>query len=173
MDAWLDRLRNEITEATMGLNDSEWNRAPKGRWNSAQILEHLGRTYGTTAKMLELMIGAGSPPQVRPARLTEFLLRVLIVDMGVFPSGAKSPAMVAPIGEPGPSALKRALTNLERMDAAIAAAEERWGEGPIAMHPILGPFNASQWRRFHCIHGHHHVRQIKKRAGDRAAKSVI
>ena len=59
MDAWLDRLRKEIEDCTRGLSDLEWSRAPNGRWNSAEIMEHLGRTYGTTAKMLELSMDTG------------------------------------------------------------------------------------------------------------------
>jgi hypothetical protein len=165
MDAWLERLRKEITETTTDLDDSDWNRAPSGRWTSAQIVEHLGRSYGTTAKMLELMLKESGSPQVRAANLKEFLLRLLIVDLGVFPSGAKAPAIVVPQGDLGPAALTRALLNLERMDAGIKAAEERWGEGPVAIHMILGPLNAKQWRKFHYVHGHHHVRQMKKRIG--------
>jgi hypothetical protein len=77
--------------------------------------------------------------------------------------------MVMPEGDPGPVALERALKNLARMDTAIAAAEARWGsDGPIAMHLILGPLNARQWRKFHYVHGHHHLLQIRKRAGNTA-----
>jgi hypothetical protein len=168
MDAWLNRLRKEIEETTIMLRDSDWSRAPKERWNSAQIMEHLGRSYGTTAKLLELSMGAGIP-QVRPANVAELLKKLLVVKLGVFPPGAKSPAMVTPKGDPGPVALERAFTNLERMDAAIAAAEERWGSGkPIAMHPILGPLNPREWRKFHYIHGHHHLLQIRKRSDNKA-----
>lgn len=164
MDAWLNRLRKEITETTADLNDSDWNRASRGRWCNAEIVEHLGRSYGTTAKMLELKMGVGGPPQIRAARVREFLLRVLIVDLQIFPSGAKAPDMVIPKGAPGPSALKQALSNLERMDVAIATAEERWGsQDPIAMHLIIGPLTADQWRKFHYIHGHHHVLQMRQR----------
>jgi hypothetical protein len=166
MDAWLDRLRKEITEITADLNDSDWTRAPTGRWSSAEIVEHLGRSYGTTAKMLELKMGVGGPPQIRAAKIREFLLKVLIVDLQIFPSGAKAPDMVIPKGEPGPVALKQALSNLERMDSAIAAAEERWGRrNPIAMHLVIGPLSAEEWRKFHYIHGHHHVLQMRKRLG--------
>ena len=44
--AWLDRLRREIEETTQGLGVADWSRAPQGRWNTAQILEHLGHSYG-------------------------------------------------------------------------------------------------------------------------------
>ena len=171
MSAWLDRLQNEIEETTKGLRESDWNLAPEGRWNSAQIMEHLGRSYGTTAKMLELSMGTGGPPQVRAAKFSELLPKLLIVNLGIFPSGAKAPAMVTPQGDPGPVALKRALSNLERMDAAIAAAEERWGsKEPIAMHFVLGPMNPAQWRKFHYVHGHHHVLQMQKRLGKNAVR---
>jgi hypothetical protein len=171
MNPWLDRLREEIEESTRGLSDSEWKLAPKGRWSSAEILEHLGRTYGTTAKMLELSMNGGNGPQDRTAKVPELLLKILIVDLGIFPSGAKSPALVTPKGDAGPVALKRALSNLDRMDIAITEADKRWGDGnPIAMHPLLGPLSAGQWRKFHYLHGHHHVRQIWKRLGrERAA----
>jgi hypothetical protein len=149
MDDWLNRLQREIEETTTELSDSDWNRAPKERWSSAQIMEHLGRAFGTTAKMLELSMGAGLP-QVRDAKVPELLKKLLIVRLGVLPSGAKAPAMVAPKGDPGPVAREQALVNLKRMDDAIAAAEKRWGrEAPIAMHPILGPLNPCEWRKFH------------------------
>jgi hypothetical protein len=170
MDAWLDRLRTEIKETTTQLRDSDWSRAPTERWSSAQIMEHLGRSYGTTAKMLELSMGAGIP-QVRDAKIPELLKKLLVVKVGVFPSGAKSPAMVTPKGDPGPVALARALANLERLDAAIAAAEEMWGSRkPIAMHPILGPLTPGEWRKFHYIHGRHHLAQIRERAGNKAER---
>ena len=89
MSAWLDRLQNEIEETTKGLSESDWNLAPEGRWNSAKIMEHLGRSYGTTAKMLELSMGTGGPPQVRAAKFSELLPKLLIVNLGIFPSGGQ------------------------------------------------------------------------------------
>ena len=171
MDAWLARLRKEIEETTASLDDTDWSRAPGGRWNSSQILEHLGRSYGTTAKMLELAMGVGGPPRVRSATISESLIKTLIVKLRIFPAGAKAPAMVTPEGGPGPVALKRALINLERMNTALAAAEERWGsEGPIAMHFRLGPMSPGEWRKFHYVHGHHHLVQMRKRLGQKAVR---
>lgn len=171
MDAWLDRLRDEIEETTMGLRESDWLLAPAGRWNSAETIEHLGRTYGTTAKMLELALGVGGPPRVRSANISELWKRVMVVTLGFFPEGLSAPAMVQPKGDSGPVALERAFNNLIRMDAAIAAAEDRWGiSQPIAMHMVLGPMNVAQWRRFHYVHGHHHMVQIRKKLGKRATR---
>jgi len=162
MDAWLDRLRREIEATTQGLGEAEWKRAPLGRWNSAQILEHLGRSYGATAKMLELSLGEGGPPPVRAAKISERLAQFLVVSLGMFPSGRKAPAFVMPQDEPGRDVLQQALSGLERMKVAMAAAEERWGsKQPVAVHFVLGPMNLGQWRKFHYLHGHHHVRQMR------------
>jgi hypothetical protein len=164
MDARLERLRAEINRATTELSDADWRRAPQGRWCAAQIVEHLGRSYGSTAKMLELSLAAGHR-DVRSAKLLETVLRGLIVNIGYFPFGAKAPAMVVPTGNDGPAALKKAMENLERMDLALAVAEERWGKGLIATHFRLGPMSAEEWRKFHYVHGRHHVKQILKRIG--------
>jgi hypothetical protein len=37
------------------------------------------------------------------------------------------------------------------------------------MHPVLGPLNTAQWRKFHYMHGHHHVLQMRKRLASEAA----
>lgn len=150
----------------MNLRESDWTCAPEGRWCAAETMEHLGRTYGTTAKLLELKMGVGGPPRLRSARLVERLKKILVVNLGFFPHGVQAPAVVIPTGDPGPVALERALSNLTRMDEAIAAAEERWGRAaPVALHLVLGPLNPSQWRKFHYVHGHHHLVEMQKRLG--------
>jgi DinB family protein len=169
MNPWLDRLRREIVETTQGLSDSDWNRAPSGRWNCAQVMEHLGRSYGATAKKLELDLSAGGAPQVRAAKISERISKIVVLNLGIFPSGREAPAFVRPQGEAGPVALERALTGLERMKVAIAAAEARWGtKEAIAMHFVFGPMNSGQWRKFHYLHGHHHVLQMRERLGNMA-----
>lgn len=175
MDAHLEKLRDEISGVACEMSEADWRRAPEGRWCSAQIVEHLGRTYGTTAKMIELAVAAaGAPAPVRPATLRERLLRLLVVEMGILPVGLDAPEVVVPRGELTPDqALQKALASLERMGAAIDAAVERWGSGPIAMHMLLGPMTARQWCRFHYVHGHHHVRQMKQRSRRPRNQSVL
>jgi hypothetical protein len=174
MEQWLDRLRREIEEATRGFGEAEWRRAPQGRWNSAQIVEHLGRTYGGTAKMLERSLSAqgntAGKLELRAATMKERVIQFLVVSMGRFPSGQEAPAFALPEGnDAGPEALHRALGGLERMRTALAAAEQRWGSSrPVGVHVALGPMNAAQWRKFHYVHGHHHVRQILERSGSKA-----
>jgi len=169
MEAWLERLRGEIEDTTQGLSGDDWSRAPQGRWNIAQILEHLGLSYGATAKMLELKLAAGSAPQLPAAKFSEWLLRMAVVRLGYFPSGRKAPEFVTPKGEGSPESLTRTLGGLERMKVALAAAEERWGSREaVGTHFALGPMNPEQWRKFHYLHGHHHARQIRERLGSKA-----
>jgi hypothetical protein len=166
MDAWLERLQREIAAATAGLKDTDWHRAPQGHWNCAQIVEHLGRSYGTTAKMMELALAAGQPPERRAPKFKETIARVLIVNLGIFPRGVKAPAMVVPSGNDGPEALAHAMESLKRMDKALADAEERWGSGSVGAHFRLGPMTAAEWRKFHFVHGRHHIRHLRERASD-------
>ena len=170
MNQWLDRLRREIEEATRSFGEAEWRRAPQGRWNSTQILEHLGRTYGGTAKMLERSLSeqgdTAGKIELRAATMRERVVQFLVVSMGRFPSGGGAPAFALPQGnDAGPEALRRALGGLERMKTALAAAEQRWGSSQaVGVHFALGPMNVGQWRKFHYVHGHHHVRQIRERS---------
>jgi hypothetical protein len=51
------------------------------------------------------------------------------------------------------------------MDKAIADCEARYGSRVRVLdHPVLGPLTARQWRKFHLVHGRHHVKQILKRS---------
>ncbi len=167
---WLERLRSEIEETAQGLSAADFRRAPQGRWNTAQILEHLGHSYGATAKMLELRLAEGVRPEVRAAKISERLMQILVVSLGYFPSRRKAPAFVTPHDDAGPEALGRTLSGLERMKVALASAEERWGSrDPVGTHFVLGPMNPGQWRKFHYLHGHHHVRQMRERLGGNSA----
>jgi len=31
----------------------------------------------------------------------------------------------------------------------------------VARHPFLGPLRVDQWRRFHVVHGYHHLGQLR------------
>jgi len=196
MQPWLDRLRREIEEATRGLSDDEWSSAPEGRWNSAQIVEHLGRTYGGTAKLVEKNLAAadnaansgegGVPglqsmppqstsqaklrstprPEARAVTMKERWLQFAVIGMGRFPSERRSPSFALPEGMHGAEALQKTLSGLQRMTTALDAAEQRWGKGQrIGAHVFFGPLTIAQWKKFHYLHGHHHVKQIWERSG--------
>ena len=181
MQPWLEQLRQELEEATRGMSDEQWKRAPEGRWNSAQILEHLGRTYGGTAKLVEKSLagvnnaagsGEGGVPtstgrhETRPVTMKERWFQFVVIGMGRFPSERRSPSFALPEGMPATEALQKTMSGLQRMTTALDAAEQRWGKSQrIGAHVYFGPLTIAQWKKFHYLHGHHHVKQIRERSG--------
>jgi hypothetical protein len=52
---------------------------------------------------------------------------------------------------------------ITEMDDMLARCEEKLGTRcKLLDHPILGPLTAAQWRKFHLLHGIHHVKQIHR-----------
>jgi hypothetical protein len=49
------------------------------------------------------------------------------------------------------------------MDRILTECEAKFGKhAKVLDHPILGPFSIAQWRKFHLVHGLHHVKQIRR-----------
>ena len=64
--------------------------------------------------------------------------------------------------------MRRFNDALVAMDATLADAEKRFGANTrLLNHPVLGPLTAQAWRRFHRIHGSHHLKQVAGRANGR------
>jgi hypothetical protein len=58
--------------------------------------------------------------------------------------------------------ISQAETAIRSLDRKIAAAEKMFGPHCRAInHMVLGPLSAMQWRRFHLVHGRHHIKQIQ------------
>jgi len=163
MDAQFERLSHEIDKAFDGMQTPDWFHCPEGKWNIAQIAEHLSRAYGGTAKMLELALTSNERPAISPATLKQHLGKLIVVRIGYFPTGVKAPEQVRPTGLDGTEALRRVRENIARMDVALSEAERRWGSAALANHPVLGPLTAHEWRKFHVLHGLHHLRQVRQR----------
>ena len=166
METWLAKARQEIEEATAGMRDEDWRRAPDGKWTASHILEHLSLTFSGTAKMLEKRLAAETPEAVRRRTSKEFVMQVALFMREEIPEGRQAPAGVVPTGIEGEEALRRIREYLGVMGTRIDEAEKRWGSsGAIAVHPILGPLTADRWRKFHFIHTRHHMRQVRQRRG--------
>jgi hypothetical protein len=159
----LARCRTLIAAATAGLDDQRASERVDGRWSVAEIVEHLDRTYTGTTKGLERCLEAGAT-RASPQSLKRSMRRFVVVTLGWFPTGVEAPRHVQPTGELSLSTLlERAGAHLAEMDATLARAAARFGSGPVMDHPILGPFTAAHWARFHCVHTRHHCRQITER----------
>jgi hypothetical protein len=94
---------------------------------------------------------------------TDRMKTCVVVGLGHMPGGRKAPKHSTPRGLPPEQVRREIGTKIAAMDAIIARAEERYGkETRLLDHPILGPLRGREWRKFHWVHGMHHVRQIER-----------
>jgi hypothetical protein len=156
----LSDLRNQLAKAIDGMTAEDLARHPEGKWSSAEILDHLNQTYRGTVKNCERCLAAGKSAE-KIDRNTKRWQRRAVIWLGHLPSGGKSPKGALPRGTPTAQLTTEIFENIIRMDDVIAACDTQFGRGKsIAVHPILGPLTASEWRKFHWAHGRHHARQI-------------
>jgi|SRR5579863_5418236 len=166
MDSCLQELQDAISSASTGMSLEELTRHPEGKWSAAEVLEHLYLTYTGTLKGLERCLQEGKP-RARRATLKDRLRTVIVVEFGRLPEGRKAPPRTTPQGMPAEQVVKAIGAEIAAMDDAFAQCEIRFGKRTKLMdHPILGPLTVRQWRKFHWVHGRHHVRQIWKLRGD-------
>ncbi len=161
MDFWLQRACDEIDSATAGISapQMDWHPA-EGKWSTAQILEHLSRTFASTVVALKKVVAAGKPLGGRP-RFQQWLAIRVVGDLGYFPHGRPAPAWTVPKGAPAEQVSQAIRENLRAMDAILADLERQFGARvKIADHPIVGPLTVPEWRKFHYRHTHHHMKQV-------------
>jgi len=161
MDAYLQRLQEGIQSATQGMSGEDLLRHPEGKWCAAEILEHLYLTYTGTTKAFERCLQAGQP-QVRARVLRDRMRTIVVVGFGHMPKGRQSPKHTLPRGMTPEQVTREIGPRISAMDEAIAQCESRFGkQNRLLDHPILGPLTGRQWRKFHWVHGHHHLKQIQ------------
>ena len=162
MDAYLERLQVAITSATHGMSVEDLKRHPEGKWNAAEVLEHLYLTYTGTAKGLERCLREGKPLARAPV-LKDRWRTLVVTGFGHMPEGRKAPERAQPRGMPADEVMREICPRLSAMDNLITQCEARFGKRTRVLdHPILGPLTARQWRKFHWVHGQHHLKQIRK-----------
>ena len=163
MDSYLHRLQQAITSATRGMTIEQLTRRPEGKWSAAEILEHLYLTYSGTEKGLERCLQAGKPLASVPT-LKQRAFVTLVVKLGRLPKGRKSPERALPKGMLANEVVADIGPRIAAMEQLIAQCEARYGARTRVLdHPILGPMTARQWRKFHWVHGRHHLKQIQAR----------
>lgn len=160
----LQQLLHAIDQAVYGKNEPQLlcPRGP-GKWNAAQVLQHLSLTYSGTIKALDRCLEAGKPLASKPS-LKQRIIRFAVTGLGYLPEGRKAPERTVP-GEniSGKQAVEEARSLIIEMDAKFEECRRRFGASiDILDHPILGPLSLHQWTRFHLVHGLHHVKQIKQ-----------
>ena len=161
MHSELETVRVAIERTIAGMNAEELAWRPEGKWCVAQILEHLSLTYSGTAKGMRGVLQGGAT-QLRPSTWKERLSVQVLVGLGYFPPGREAPRQVMPREANPQSAVNEIQVHLSEMDRAISECEQRFGaKARVLVHPVLGPLNLRQWRKFHRIHCLHHMKQIR------------
>ncbi|HYA24589.1 MAG TPA: DUF1569 domain-containing protein [Terriglobales bacterium] len=162
MDRYLQQLQAAIASATTGMSTEQLTSHPEGKWCAAEVLEHLYLTYRGTMKGCERCLEQGKALDRTPT-LPDRVRTAVVVSFGYMPPGRKAPAVSVPRGMPAQEIVQAIVPAIVAMDDAITKCEARFGRRTrILDHPILGPLTCSQWRKFHWVHGRHHVRQIWK-----------
>ena len=162
MDSYLRRLQDAIASAIDGMTADDLTRHPEGKWSGAQVLEHLYLTYTGTVKGLERCLREGKP-LARTPMLKDRMKTFVVTGLLHLPEGRKAPERAQPRGLPADEVLREIGPQIEIMDELITQCEKRFGRRiRIIDHPILGPLTAREWRKFHWVHGRHHVKQIWK-----------
>jgi uncharacterized protein DUF1569 len=157
----LEKLRHKIAAATAGLSAEQRARHRPGKWSAAEILEHLYLTYTGTIKGFERVLEANRPLAAVPT-WRQSARKFVVVGLGHMPEGREAPPVARPRGLPPEKVLAEIIPKIEEMDAIIRRCEEKIGLGKLLDHPILGPLTGDQWRKFHLVHGLHHLRQIER-----------
>ncbi len=167
----LQKLRDELTCALAGASDADLVRAPAGKWNSAQILEHLFLTYKNTNFGLAKCLQKGAPVATA-STVKHRASKMLVVDFGYMPKGREAPPRAIPQGLSAEEVRSNIFAEIEKMEAGLGDCERRFGARiPLMDHPFIGPLTANEWRKFHLVHGRHHARQIRQRLKESSAEA--
>ena len=161
MDSLLEELKQALESAVEGMSNEQMSWHPADKWCAAEVLEHLYLTYTGTVKGFERVLEAGKPLAAR-ASMRQRLRTLVVLGFNHLPEGRKAPKQTVPQGLPVEKVRGEVGLKIAAMDAIGAQCEARFGCGKVLDHPILGPLTAAQWRKFHLIHGRHHVKQIDR-----------
>jgi len=176
MDSYLALLRQAIATSTRDLTAADLSRHPEGQsngaWSAAEVLEHLYLTYTGTAKGFERCLRAGKP-LASPITWKQRMQIGLVIRLGYFPKGRKAPERAIPKGMATEKVMAEIVSRIDEMGELIARCETLHGPRTRVLdHPILGPLTADQWRKFHWVHGRHHVKQILRLRAAKDSKSA-
>src|SRR5260221_11431682 len=160
MSEYIPRLQEAIASSIRNLGREEMLRQREGKWSIVQVLEHLYLTYTGTVKGCERALAAQNPLATRQTA-EQRLKTLFVVTLGYYPRGIQAPAQVRPKGIPVEQVISDIAGQITAMDELLAPCEQQFGKhNKLFNHPVLGALTGEQWRKFHWIHGRHHVQQI-------------
>jgi hypothetical protein len=170
MHAVLERVICQIESEAGGLDAETAQLHPKDLaylWSAQQVIEHLVLGYRVTSAALESRLNKGRLSRHRKQRTwLQWSLQLMILTFGSFPKGLPAPEETTPVLDSFGALTGRKLTDLLRkeigvMDSLLDQCRRKFGMERIATHPLLGPLRVDQWRRYHVVHGYHHLEQLR------------
>lgn len=134
-------------------------------WSGAQIVEHLGKVEGATAKRLEGVFAraleAGLAVESDDAPLLGALDRFASVEAPL--RRLDAPERLRPSAAPDLAACWASLVAVrERTLRAYATVDGRALTQVSAPHPLLGPLNGYEWLLFLGKHEQRHIGQLRR-----------
>jgi hypothetical protein len=179
MHSWFEQLHAGYARVLRDGTAQALETHPGGdaeRWNSRQVVEHLILSYRSSSAVFRERLEKGRATQTKPSAFQR-LQQFFVFRFGFFPAGRPAPPGVVPAAIPGEALDGNALAakmreELEAMDALLVVCEERFGAKRFATHQALGPISARQWRRFHAVHGGHHLKQLRGSGVSSSAKKA-
>jgi hypothetical protein len=165
----LERVVRQIATEVRGLDADTTQLHPKGlayKWNAQEVVEHLVLGYRLTSCALLNRLNKGRLSSNQTRTYLQWSLQLMILSFGALPRGV--PALEETMPAPGRFAAMngRQLGDLlreevETMDTLLDGCRRRFGMERVGGHPWLGALRVDQWRRFHVVHGLHHLTQLR------------
>lgn len=165
--ALVPRAFSELPEFVFGplaeRPESDWYRSPPGRWNAAQIVEHLGVSMELC--MLAFDERRARDPMMRRRRTPfERAAYLCLVRLGWFPPGFKAPTRTTPAAqvtrEAAEARFRRAHAKGLEVSRLLLPAR---AADLFVKHPRVGDLTLPEWLDFHVLHARHHAKQIRRR----------
>jgi hypothetical protein len=166
ISTYLNQVRRELAEVVSSADPAAMVRASgPDRWTGAQIIQHLGKAEGSTAKYLEGVFAKALERGLEADAETSSVMGIL--DRFRAGNGALSnliaPERLVPDAAPPFAENWASLQAVrERLLRAYAAVDGRDLVAVKAMHPRLGILNAYEWFLFVGLHEERHLGQLRR-----------
>ncbi|MBI1808296.1 MAG: DinB family protein [Gemmatimonadetes bacterium] len=163
---YLATVRADVTRELAPCTPEQLHRTSgTNRWSAAQVVEHLGRVEGSTAKLLEglfarAMEGGGLPEDHETSSLLGSLDRWNVTSRR---SRIEAPERLVPSPRPDFAVAWASLQKArERTLAVVASVDGRDLTRVSFKHPVLDEFNGYEWILFIGQHGARHLDQMRE-----------
>jgi hypothetical protein len=144
-----------------GRGDDAWFRAPPGKWNAAQIVDHL--TIAIEGSAATFASRADKPAMMRrPRALPQVLAWRWVASTGYFGLPRRAPETTLPAVAPDRAATEARLR--AGVQAFLGLEREllpRRALDLFVKHPVFGDLTLPEFMTFHVRHAEHHARQVR------------